>query len=120
MTIQSDLHICRWGDTGETIVMIHGSFSSNCEQQFGTQKELADRFILLAPHLRNYGQSPGIAPKRFETEIQDVLTVFGGQKVHLLGYSYGGVVALLTAAAQPEMIRSLTVIEPPAHRDAER
>ena len=32
---------------------------------------------------------------------------------HLVGHSYGGVVALLAAAETPERVRSLTVIEPP-------
>ena len=33
---------------------------------------------------------------------------------HLVGHSYGGVIALLAAASRPELVRSLTVIEPPA------
>ncbi|HEY2311475.1 MAG TPA: alpha/beta hydrolase, partial [Gaiellaceae bacterium] len=33
---------------------------------------------------------------------------------HLVGHSYGGVIALLAAARRPELLRSLTVIEPPA------
>ena len=33
---------------------------------------------------------------------------------HLVGHSYGGVIALLAAARRPERLRSLTVIEPPA------
>ena len=33
---------------------------------------------------------------------------------HLVGHSYGGVIALLAAASVPERVRSLTVIEPPA------
>ena len=33
---------------------------------------------------------------------------------HLVGHSYGGVISLLAAAKEPELFRSLTVIEPPA------
>ena len=33
---------------------------------------------------------------------------------HLVGFSYGGSIALVAAARQPDLIRSLTVIEPPA------
>jgi pimeloyl-ACP methyl ester carboxylesterase len=33
---------------------------------------------------------------------------------HLVGHSYGGVIALLSAARTPGLVRSLTVIEPPA------
>ena len=37
---------------------------------------------------------------------------------HLVGHSYGGVISLLAAAVRPELLRSLTVIEPPATRVA--
>jgi pimeloyl-ACP methyl ester carboxylesterase len=32
---------------------------------------------------------------------------------HLVGHSYGGVISLLAAARRPDLLRSLTVIEPP-------
>jgi pimeloyl-ACP methyl ester carboxylesterase len=37
-----------------------------------------------------------------------------GEGAHLVGQSYGGIVALLAAAQRPGAVRSLTVIEPPA------
>lgn len=36
------------------------------------------------------------------------------EPAHLVGNSYGGIVAMLAAARRPESVRSLTVIEPPA------
>jgi pimeloyl-ACP methyl ester carboxylesterase len=32
---------------------------------------------------------------------------------HLVGHSYGGVIALFAAARRPDLVRSLTVVEPP-------
>jgi pimeloyl-ACP methyl ester carboxylesterase len=37
---------------------------------------------------------------------------------HIVGFSYGGIVAMVAAARRPELVRSLTVIEPPALRVA--
>ena len=37
-----------------------------------------------------------------------------GGGAHLVGFSYGGIVAMVAAARRPELVRSLTVIEPPA------
>jgi len=37
---------------------------------------------------------------------------------HLVGHSYGGVVAMLAAALRPRDVRSLALIEPAAHRAA--
>jgi len=45
--------------------------------------------------------------------VQDVLSLLG-EGAHLVGFSYGGIVALVAAARRPELVRSLTVIEPPA------
>jgi pimeloyl-ACP methyl ester carboxylesterase len=33
---------------------------------------------------------------------------------HVVGHSYGGVISLLASSRRPELVRSLTVIEPPA------
>jgi pimeloyl-ACP methyl ester carboxylesterase len=41
-----------------------------------------------------------------------------GEPVHVVGHSYGAIVAALAAARKPEMVRSLTLIEPPATRVA--
>jgi len=43
-------------------------------------------------------------------EVADLL----GGGAHLVGQSYGGVVALLAAGASPNEVASLTVVEPPA------
>ncbi len=45
-------------------------------------------------------------------EILSLLEKYGGG--HLVGFSYGGLISLIVAARQPSLIRSLTVIEPPA------
>ncbi len=51
----------------------------------------------------------------YAVDAEDVLDLLG-EGAHLVGHSYGGVVALLTATRRPPAIRSLTLIEPAAHR----
>jgi pimeloyl-ACP methyl ester carboxylesterase len=46
-------------------------------------------------------------------DAADVAEVLGSG-AHLVGHSYGGVVALLAAGSRPDAVRSLTVFEPPA------
>jgi pimeloyl-ACP methyl ester carboxylesterase len=41
-----------------------------------------------------------------------------GAGAHLVGHSYGGIVALLAAALRPEAVLSLAVVEPPLFRIA--
>lgn len=111
MSKHSGLHVCRWGETGEIIVFVHGSGHPDCMDSFGNQKILADKYQLLIPHRRNYGLSPKTGPSSFETEVQDIIEVIDGQMVHLAGHSYGGVVVLLVAAAIPHLIQTLIILD---------
>ena len=83
-------------------------------------------YRVLAPDRTNYGDSPpsgpggtgralGRVPEVAMTEDDaDEIAALLGDGGHLLGYSYGGVVALGIAARYPGRVRSLTVLEPPA------
>lgn len=72
------------------------------------------------PARRGYGPSdvpPG--PTSFPDEIADVRAVVeaaresSGRPVHLVGASYGAILAMHTAAADPRDLRSLAIFEPP-------
>ena len=91
---------------------MHGSVA-NAELTWSAQKPLADRFEIVAPNRRGF--PPGPAVERVDFADEAVwLERFLTPGTHLVGHSYGGVIALLAAAARHELVRSLTVIEPPA------
>lgn len=87
-------------------------------------------YRLLAPDRTNYGRGrrpeavansaarfgpPDVVPLAADAaEVTGLL----GAGAHLLGYSYGGVVALLAAVRRPDVVRSLTLLEPPAFQVA--
>ena len=79
---------------------------------FVAQKPLQEDFRLVLPHRRGYGDNP--LPRASLVEDADDVIELLGDGVHLLGTSVGGVVAMLAAGKRPELIKSLTVIEPPA------
>lgn len=54
----------------------------------------------------------------YDIDAQDVVALLG-DGAHLVGHSYGGVVAMLAAGRCPQTVRSLTLIEPAAYRVAE-
>jgi pimeloyl-ACP methyl ester carboxylesterase len=85
----------------------------NAELTFGAQNPLAERFEIVAPNRRGFPPGPDVERVDFEDEAV-WLEQFLEPGTHLVGHSYGGVIALLAAAAHPERVRSLTVIEPPA------
>ena len=100
----------------ERLVLVHGSVVG-AGGTWAAQRSLADRFDLLLVERPGFPPNPPVDRVDFEHDAALVAdTLVSGD--HLVGHSYGGVVALLAASARPELIRSLTVIEPPATRVA--
>ena len=62
-------------------------------------------------------REPGRRPQRLHVDAADVAEVAAGG-AHIVGHSYGAVVAMLAAARWPDRVRSLALIEPAAHRAA--
>lgn len=110
------MHITRWGDSGEKVVMVHGSAQGSRlggDTHFAAQHRLAGRgWQIVVPDRPGHGKSPD--PGRPDdadldgTLVADLL----GDGAHLVGHSFGGCVALAAAAKRPEAVRSLTLIEP--------
>src|SRR6478672_2695577 len=94
------------------LLLVHGSVV-NAELTWSAQKTLADRFEIVAPNRRGFPPGPDVESVDFEDEAV-WLDPFLEPGAHLVGHSYGGVIALLAAARRPELVRSLTVVEPPA------
>ena len=105
----TDLAVDVRGD-GDTAVLVHGSGVR--DWTWSDQLELADRYRLVMPYRRGYGESPDADPD-FEVDGRDVAELLD-RPSHLVGFSYGGVGSLLATARRPELVRTLTVIEPPA------
>ena len=104
-----DLHVTELGD-GDPVVLVHGSMGAGSET-WSNQLTLADNYQLLILDRGGYDNSPS-GDGDFERDAEDVAALL--DDAHVVGNSYGGVVALLATARRPEAVRSLTVIEPPA------
>ncbi len=101
---------------GEPIVFLHSS-ASNAGQWNGIFNHLPDTHRMIAPNLIGYGfSSPWSGPgqMRIEDEARNVITLINllGVRVHLVGHSYGGAVAMHIAKSHPYLLQTLTLIEP--------
>jgi pimeloyl-ACP methyl ester carboxylesterase len=99
-------------DSQPRLLLVHGSVV-NADLTWSGQKPLADHFEIAAPDRRGFPPGPDVERVDFEDEavwLEPLLQ----EGTHLVGHSYGGVISLLAAAAHPDRVRSLTVIEPPA------
>jgi pimeloyl-ACP methyl ester carboxylesterase len=80
-------------------------------------ERLAGRFRTLAVDLYGSGKSPAWPDDRFlsladEVALLEPVLAAAGPRVHLVGHSYGGAVALMAALADPGRVASLVVFEP--------
>ena len=92
------------------LVLVHGSVGTG-SVTWSAQQPLADRYELVLVERSGYPPNPPLERIDFETQARELRELLRPGD-HLVGHSYGGVVALL-AAADAEL-RSLTVNEPPA------
>jgi pimeloyl-ACP methyl ester carboxylesterase len=115
------VHVTVWDDTedaGDSVILIHGTMTwgTAC---FEYQRSLAERYRLLVLDRRGFGSSPDIDRSDYEIDASDVVELLDVGKAHVVGHSYGGVVAMLAAGRRPDAVLSLTLIEPAALRCAD-
>jgi pimeloyl-ACP methyl ester carboxylesterase len=98
-------------------ILIHGTFTW-AALAFEHQRPLARHRRILLPDRRGFGASPDLddsdVTSDYAVDAADIIDLMAGG-AHLVGHSYGGTVAMLAAAARPDLVRSLTLIEPCAH-----
>ncbi len=106
------VHISEWGPP--RAVLVHGGTPGGGAEAFAAQRPLAQRWHLVLPDRPGHGQTPAEGREDFERDAALLAPLLGPGGAHVVGHSYGGVVALYIAAGHPELVRSLTLIEPPA------
>jgi pimeloyl-ACP methyl ester carboxylesterase len=100
-----------WG-AGARAVLVHGSLATG-PLEWGGQRPLADEgYQLVVPTRRAYVPEPVTEGEDFLADTEDIAPLLG-DGAHLVGHSYGGIVAMLAAAARPEAVHSLVLAEPP-------
>lgn len=95
------------------LAILHGFLGSSRNWQTAG-RELAADFHVLALDLRNHGQSPHDPDGSFGAMAADViewLDASGIARIHLLGHSLGGKVAMRIACSRPKRIESIIVAD---------
>jgi pimeloyl-ACP methyl ester carboxylesterase len=115
----SEIHVTRWGSAGPLVLTIHGGPQGSAmggAQQWAAQRPLAQDgpYQLILPDRPGHGQSPSRGPEDMEVDGEWAAELAGDLgRVHLVGHSYGGCIALVAAARRPEAVASLTLVEAP-------
>jgi pimeloyl-ACP methyl ester carboxylesterase len=100
---------------GDAVVCIHGAFVADAFRPLLSQRSLTDRRRVVSYHRRGYGESdPAGGPLTLAEQAVDcrrLLTHLGVPRAHVVGHSFGGVVALRLALDEPELVTTVTLLE---------
>lgn len=96
--------------SGPLVVLVHGSVLG-AAVTWRKQQSLARHWTLCTPNRPGFGASPPAERGDFEAEAPLIAELLG-DGAHLVGHSYGAVIAMFAAVLRPEAVRSLTISEP--------
>jgi pimeloyl-ACP methyl ester carboxylesterase len=110
----------RGGGT-ETVLLLHGGMSNSDLLLDGLGDPLAEHYRVVAFDRRGHGYTADSSePFHYEdmaTETIGVLETVVGGRAHLVGWSDGGIIALLVAMHRPELVDRMVVIGANFHHD---
>lgn len=101
-----------WSAEKEYLVLLHGWMG--CKESWSRQVPFfSSKFAVVVPDLRGFGQSSkparGYELEEYVRDIAALLDVVGIKRAHLLGQSFGGIIAQMFAISHPERTQSLVL-----------
>ena len=103
--------------SGEPLVLIQTALFADEFVPLANHPDLGENYRVVLYHRRGYGRSsPVHGPGSIERDARDcleLLDALGIDRVHVLGGSYAGAVALQLAVSAPDRVHSLCLVEPP-------
>ena len=111
-----------WDNDGEAVVLLHGGLSKTSSWDYILVPELEDDFHVFAYDRAGHGftgDKQGSLHFEFQRDeaiayLEDVVK----EPAHLIGYSDGGIIALMVAISRPDLVKSIVAIGANYHFDA--
>lgn len=100
--------------SGEPVVFIHGALMADTFREMMDQPALRS-FRLIRYQRRGYAGSsgdPAVPMSRQAADCVGLLSKLGASPAHLVGHSSGADIAIQVALQSPEVVRSLSLLEP--------
>ena len=102
--------------TGEPVVFIHGAFIADTFRPLLAEPSLAGHYRLILYHRRGYAgssrASEPVSVARQAADCRALLRHLDVERAHVMGHSYGAIVALQLALDTPSVVHSLVLLEP--------
>ncbi len=109
------MHLLRWSSEGVPALLVHG-FGNEAHIWDDFAPTLADAYETLALDLRGHGDSDWDEQGRYDYEnhqadVEAVVSALGFDRLVIVGHSLGGRVAMRFAAAHPEKMAGLVIVD---------
>ncbi len=112
LELEGPVHVGEFGGTGQPVVCVHGLSGSSLDWQLAGPL-LATLGRVVAPDLPGFGRTPPAGRATDVTANAALLALmleYEGPSL-LIGNSMGGLIALLTAASRPDLVRGLVLLD---------
>ncbi len=111
-----------WDREGEALVLLHGGLSKTSSWDYLMVPPLEDEFHIFAYDRTGHGFTGDRAGSlHFEFQAQEAIAYLEDvvkEPAHLIGYSDGGIIALMVAIARPDLVKSIVAIGANYHYSA--
>jgi len=108
------LYCYEWENNGEALVLFHGGLSQTSHWDSYLLPAFEDEFHIFAYDRTGHGFSGDRAGSlHFDYQVQEAiayLETIVQEPAHLIGYSDGGIIALLVALQRPDLVRSIITL----------
>jgi proline iminopeptidase len=111
--------------SGPAVVVLHGGPGAHHDYLLPGMDRLAHGRTLVYYDQRGGGRSPvgrdvPVGAQEHVHDLEALRDVWGEDRLHLLGYSWGALLAMLYAVAHPEHVASLALVSPAPAAQQER
>jgi pimeloyl-ACP methyl ester carboxylesterase len=101
-------------EPGDVLIALHGGPGNSSDYMVSLEQLASAEFAVVTYDQRGTGQSTepseGYAMHSYMADLEAVRQAVAAETVHLLGHSWGGLVALRYAAAHPQRVRSIILM----------
>lgn len=113
--LDGPVHYVDFGGSGEPLLMVHG-LGGNALNWMAVGPRVAENYRALALDLAGFGQTPlfnrSAAVGANAALVHEFIDRVVGQPVVLMGNSMGGHISILEAAAHPQSVKAMILVDP--------
>lgn len=111
-----------WDNDGEAVILLHGGLSKTSSWDYLIVPPLEDEFHVFAYDRTGHGfTGDQRGSLHFEFQCKEAIAYLEDvvrEPAHLIGYSDGGIIALMVAIKRPELVKSIVAIGANYHYSA--